>query len=106
MREHETNLVFHSPLGELMMQFVHEKQACGYPYEIGIQALRRLDRFLCESGLQAVELPREPVDRWTAKRSHERAGTQKLRIAIVGRSRCAAGAESTKSRIDHTLSSA
>jgi integrase/recombinase XerD len=83
MREHETKLVFHSPLGELMIQFVHEKQACGYRYDIGIQALRRLDRFLCESGLQAVVLPKELVDRWTAKRSHERAGTQKLRITIV-----------------------
>ena len=83
MREHETKLVFHSPLGELMIQFVDEKQACGYRYDIGIQALRRLDRFLCESGLQSVELPRKIVDRWTAKRSHERVGTQKLRIAIL-----------------------
>jgi integrase/recombinase XerD len=83
MRERETKLVFHSPLGALMVQFVHEKQACGYRYAIGIPALRRLDRFLCESDLQAVELPKEIVDRWTAKRSHERAGTQKLRIAIV-----------------------
>ena len=29
MREHETKLVFHSPLGALMIQFVHEKQPCG-----------------------------------------------------------------------------
>jgi hypothetical protein len=80
MREHENKLVFHSPLSELMLQLIHEKQACGYRYDIGIQALRRLDRFLCESGLESVELPREIVDRWTAKRSHERVGTQKSRI--------------------------
>ena len=83
MSEHETKLAFHSPLGGLMAKFIHEKQSCGYRYDIGICGLRRLDRFLCDCGLQNLELPREVVDRWTAKRSHERAGTQKLRFTIV-----------------------
>ena len=51
MREQETTMEFHSPLGELMSRFIREKQACGYRYNIGLHALRRLDNFLCEWGL-------------------------------------------------------
>lgn len=83
MRERETKMEFHSPLGELMSTFLREKQACGYRYEVGLHSLRRLDRFLCEQGLHSIALPREMVDRWTAKRDHEQPGTQKLRITIV-----------------------
>ncbi len=83
MRERETKMEFHSPLGELMSRFLREKQACGYRYEVGLHALRRLDHFLCEQGLHSIALPREMVDRWTAKRDHEQPGTQKLRITMV-----------------------
>lgn len=83
MRERETKMEFHSPLGKLMATFMHEKQACGYRYDIGLHALRRLDNFLCEQGLHAIALPREVVERWTAKRDHEQPGTQKVRITIV-----------------------
>lgn len=50
---------------------------------MGLHALRRLDNFLCESGLHAIALPRELIERWTAKRDHEQSGTQKVRITIV-----------------------
>jgi integrase len=83
MREQEIKMEFHSPLGELMSRFIREKQACGYRYDVGLHALRRLDNFLCESGLHAIALPRELIERWTAKRDHEQPGTQKVRITIV-----------------------
>lgn len=83
MREQDTKMEFHSPLSELMATFLREKQACGYRYDIGLHALRRLDNFLCEQGLHTVALPRELVERWTAKREHEQPGTQKVRIIMV-----------------------
>jgi integrase len=83
MREHKIKMEFHSPLGWLMLKFIREKQACGYAYDIGIHALRRLDNFLCKCELQTIQLPRQVLDRWLAKRDHERPGTQKLRITII-----------------------
>lgn len=83
MREHKIKTEFHSPLGGLMLKFIQEKQACGYTYDIGIHALRRLDNFLCKCELQTIQLPREVLDRWLAKRDHEQPGTQKLRITII-----------------------
>jgi len=71
---------FHSPLSELMGQFIREKQACGYRYQRETHELFRLDRFLCEIGLQSPELPRDVVDRWTEKRVYEKPSNQRLRI--------------------------
>lgn len=83
MREQEIKIEFHSCLGELMSKFIREKRACGYNYDIGNHALRRLDRFLCSIGLRTMELPRSVVECWIAKRMNEQPGTQKLRIIFV-----------------------
>ena len=83
MREHKIKVEFHSPLGELMAGFIQEKQALGYVYDIGIQALRRFDRFLCSMGWHRKELPRDVVESWTAKRAHEQPGTHKLRMTLI-----------------------
>ncbi|MCK5663908.1 MAG: tyrosine-type recombinase/integrase [Thiotrichaceae bacterium] len=74
---------FNSPLAELMDKFINEKQACGYRYQRETQELLRLDRFLCEKQLQSIELPREIVDEWTAKKEFEKASNQKLRIIRI-----------------------
>jgi integrase/recombinase XerD len=83
MREHKTQVEFHSPLGDLMAGFIQEKQALGYGYDVGIQALRRFDRFLCSIEWPSQELPRDVVERWTAKRAHEQPGTHKLRMTLM-----------------------
>lgn len=83
MRKHESEMEFRSPLGELMSKFIREKQACGYSYDIGIARLLHLDRFLCEIRLETPRLPKEVIERWTAKRAHEQPGTQRVRITIV-----------------------
>jgi integrase len=83
MHEHKTKVEFQSSLGELMVAFIQEKQALGYVYDVGVQALRRFDRFLCSMGWQSKELPRDVVESWTAKRAHEQPGTHKLRLTLM-----------------------
>jgi len=80
MDEQNIKNQFHSPLSELMGQFIREKQAYGYRYQREAHELLRLDRFLCEIGLQSPGLPRDVVDRWTAKRVYEKPSNQRLRI--------------------------
>ena len=102
MREQDTKMAFHSPLGELMTAFIREKQACGYRYDVGLHALRRLDHCLCESGLQTIALPRALIERWTAKRDHEQPGTQKVRITIVRQFALFVGRQGFEAYVPHT----
>lgn len=83
MREQNIKIQCHSPLSELMEKFIHEKQAYGYRYKRESQELLRLDRFLCKIGLQSLELPRDIVDKWTAKRGYEKSSNQRLRIIRI-----------------------
>ncbi len=72
-----------SPLAPLMAQFIQEKRACGYRYNVGAWSLRRLDAHLCRQGLQQVELPRSVTSSWLAKQPHETGKTQRDRINLV-----------------------
>lgn len=83
MHKQKIKVNFHSPLANLMAEFLREKQVCGYLYERESYELLRLDRFLCGTGLKAVALPRDIVDEWTAKQAHEKPGTQKLRAIRI-----------------------
>jgi len=66
-----------------MVQFVREKQACGYRYHEGIRLLLHFDRLLCDETLQCNELPRSITRKWLAKQPHESAVTQQHRISVV-----------------------
>lgn len=83
MREQNIKIQAHSPLSELMGKFIQEKQTYGYRYKRESQELLRLDRFLCKLGLQSLELPRDIVDKWTAKRDNEKPSNQRLRIIRI-----------------------
>jgi integrase/recombinase XerD len=83
MHEQNIKIQCHSPLSELMEKFIHEKQACGYRYQRESHELLRLDRFLCKIGLQSPELPRDIVDKWTAKQVYEKPSNQRLRIIRI-----------------------
>jgi integrase/recombinase XerD len=72
-----------SPLAPLMAQFIQEKRACGYRYNVGVWNLRRLDAHLCRQGLQQVELPKSVTSSWLAKQPHETGKTQRARINLV-----------------------
>ena len=83
MHEQNIKIQCHSPLSELMEKFIHEKQAYGYRYTRESHELLRLDRFLCKIGLQSLELPRDIVDKWTAKIVYEKPSNQRLRIIRI-----------------------
>jgi integrase/recombinase XerD len=79
MHNQKAEIQFNSPLSELINTFIQEKRACGYRYKREYQEFVRLDRFLCEIGLQSPALPREIVDHWTAKQAYEKPSNQRLR---------------------------
>lgn len=83
MHEQNIKIQYHSPLSDLMEKFIHEKQAYGYSYTRESHELLRLDRFLCKIGLQSLELPRNIVDKWTAKQVNEKPSNQRLRIIRI-----------------------
>jgi integrase/recombinase XerD len=83
VHEDQKRLKFRSPLAALMEKFLVEKRACGYRYARGSLFLLSLDRFLISEGLSKAELPRATVERWTAKKSHERATNQAARVSYV-----------------------
>lgn len=83
MHEQNIKIQCHSPLSELMGQFIDEKQAYGYQYKRESQEILKLDRFLCQIGLHSIELPRDIVDQWTTKRDYEKPSNQRLRIIRI-----------------------
>lgn len=78
-----SNTEFQSVLAPLIDRFLQEKRACGYAYHEPFRILHRLDDFLVEQGLEALELPRDVARNWLAKKPHESAATQQQRITIV-----------------------
>lgn len=72
-----------SPLAPLMAQYVQEKRACGYRYDEYVGCLRRFDTYLCNQGLQKVELQKAVFSPWLAKQAHETSKTQHLRVNLV-----------------------
>lgn len=78
-----TTFTGHSPLASLMVQFIEEKRACGYRYNVGASGLSRLDAHLCRQGLQQVELLKSVTSSWLAKQPHETGKTQRARVNLV-----------------------
>lgn len=72
-----------SILAPLIIQFIQEKQACGYRYNEEIRQLKLFDLYLLDQDLSRIELPRSTVKNWLAKRPHESSRTHKYRARIV-----------------------
>jgi len=83
MLETERKLNFRSVLSPLLEKFLQEKRACGYRYSRGSLFLQSLDRFLADQNLAEVELSREAVERWTAKKAHEKKTNQATRVSYA-----------------------
>jgi len=75
--------VFTSPLAPYLAQLLAEKRALGYKYHSQALLMRRLDAFVTDQGDGQVHLSKALVLQWIARRPHEQAGTQWLRIHIV-----------------------
>ena len=72
-----------SPVAPLMERLIEEKQAVGYKYQAGAEALARLDRFLVNEGLTQCELPRALMRKWLTKQPHESATNHQSRTRTV-----------------------
>jgi len=72
-----------SPLAEVIGEFIAHKRGLGYRYHSEEALLRRLDRFLVVEGHDQQTLPRHHVERWVARRVHERPRNQSARASIV-----------------------
>ncbi len=83
MREHKVKLIFKSPLKNLIVKFIQEKEACGYRYGEERAHLSRFDNFLCSKDLKSIELPRSMVECWTSKRLNGGVkGKRGLRVKV------------------------
>ncbi len=74
---------FHSPMAELIIEFLAQKRALGFRYQTEEALLRRFDRFLAEQGHTERNLPRHLVELWTARREHEEPRTQNSRVSVT-----------------------
>ena len=83
MNEKQSALQFRSPLAPLIEKFLEGKRACGYRYARGSLFLLSFDRFLVREGLSAMELPRSIVERWAAKKAHEKPTNQAARVSYL-----------------------
>jgi len=80
MYDKELDVRFNSILGNYMQSFIDEKLACGYQYVCEKKILKRFDRFISNTGLTTVELPKHLAEAWIEKRPYESSRTQALRI--------------------------
>jgi len=60
---------FHGVLGPFVHQLLQEKHACGYRYRKKTRVLHRLDDFLVQERLEAIESPRSLARHWLILRS-------------------------------------
>lgn len=74
---------FQSALAPWLRDFVLEKRAVGYRYDIEQRLLQRIDRLIIEHGHHEATLPRTVLDAWMAKTAHERPSTHVARISVV-----------------------
>ena len=83
MSSSSSKFIFKSSLAPLMEQFVREKRAVGYKYEVGAVALMHLDRFLADQTPDDGGLSRSIVRQWLAKDPREHPRTQQARFGAA-----------------------
>ena len=83
MHERQPDISFKSVLGDHLKSFLQEKQACGYRYTREIENLRRFDRFLINSGLSKIELPKTIIEQWAIRPPHESIRSCQQRINLA-----------------------
>lgn len=74
---------FQSTLAPWLRDFVLEKRAVGYRYDVEQRILQRIDRFVVEHGHHEATLPRAILEAWMARTAHERPTTHVARISVV-----------------------
>lgn len=75
---------FTSVLGPILTDLIAEQRGVGYHYDKEVRDFARFDRFCATVGHMSLSLPRELVEQWTAKQSHE---TETNRLHRISRMR-------------------
>ncbi len=74
---------FKSVLAPFLEGHLKEKRASGYRYCAEAYQLKDLDSFLIREAHNSRELPKEPVERWIAKRNSESSKTFRNRVVTI-----------------------
>ena len=85
MPQPSQSIRFESPLGPYIVSMIAEERTKGYRYDENERALMRLDRFLVQSGLNDVRLPKKLAQAWMEKYPNERPATHFKRIYGLAR---------------------
>ena len=77
-------LSFHSVFGPLMEKYIQEKRAMGHRYNSStLHYLEDFDRRIVAEGIKELNLPRDLIESWCAKRSTESRGTSEVRRSLA-----------------------
>lgn len=74
---------FQSALAPWLRDFVLEKRAVGYRYDVEQRLLQRIDRLIVEHGHHEATLPRTVLEAWSTKAAHETPTTHVARISVA-----------------------
>jgi integrase/recombinase XerD len=74
---------FQSVLAPWLRDFVLEKRAVGYRYDVEQRLLQRIDHLVVEHGHHEATLPRTVIEAWMARTAHETPATHVARISAV-----------------------
>ncbi len=77
------NQRFLSAIAVLIEKYIAEKHAVGYKFEKGTAMLRNFDAFVYARGFKEINLKKQLVMDWTARKSNEAASTQCGRISLL-----------------------
>lgn len=76
-------LKFESVLSAPIERYISEKRAVGYKFDKGSAMLKSFDSFVCNHHLTNLELTKQLVLEWTARKPHETLSTQCGRISLL-----------------------
>lgn len=74
---------FQSAIAPWLRDFVLEKRAIGYRYDIEQRLLQRIDRLIVEHGHHETTLRRTLLEAWMTRTAHEAPTTHAARISVV-----------------------
>lgn len=77
------NQKFISILAVPIEGYIAEKRAVGYKFEKGADLLKKFDSFVHSRGLKDIDLSKQLVMNWTARKSNETLSTQCGRISLL-----------------------
>jgi len=76
-------IIFESVLSTMISGYIEEKRAVGHKYDKAASLLKQFDTLAAESNIEKMELPKDLIIHWTAKKPNETSSTRNGRISIM-----------------------